>query len=147
MVSVNGGEPRTCSLIDAGARDSYVIAIAGVAAVLTICISGERVWVGSAGSSWELEVPNEGALNAAGAGERSHNQVRSPMPGTVVTIDAQVGDVVTKGSVLAVVEAMKMEYPLKAPHDGVVVALNALVGRSVAKDEIVAEVSGQAEDT
>jgi|LakMenE18May11ns_1017448.scaffolds.fasta_scaffold8032460_2 biotin carboxyl carrier protein len=67
------------------------------------------------------------------------------MPGTVVTVDAKVGDVVAKGSVLAVVEAMKMEYPLKAPHDGVVVALEAQVGRSVAKDEIVAEVSAQAE--
>jgi acetyl-CoA/propionyl-CoA carboxylase biotin carboxyl carrier protein len=145
VVSVDGGEPRACSLIDAEDRDAYVVAIAGVAAVLTMCINRDRVWVGSSGSSWELELPIEGVLSAGGAGERSQDHVRSPMPGTVVTVDAKVGDVVAKGSVLAVVEAMKMEYPLKAPHDGVVVALEAQVGRSVAKDEIVAEVSAQAE--
>jgi len=146
LVRIDGGEMRACSLIESGARDSYVVAIAGVATVLNILISHERVWVGLAGSSWELEIPTQGVLSAAGSGERSHDHVRSPMPGTVVTVDAQVGDVVTKGAVLAVVEAMKMEYPLKAPHDGIVVALNVQVGRSVAKDETVAEVSAQAED-
>jgi acetyl-CoA/propionyl-CoA carboxylase biotin carboxyl carrier protein len=99
------------------------------------------VWVGAAGSSWEFDLPPEGVLDDAGVGERSLDHVRSPMPGTVVTVDAQVGAHVKKGSVLVIVEAMKMEYPLIAPHDGVVVAVLAQVGRSVAKDEVLAEVS------
>ena len=35
------------------------------------------------------------------------------MPGTVVLVQAQVGDAVAEGAVLAVVEAMKMEYSLR----------------------------------
>ena len=98
------------------------------------------MWVGDAGSSWELDLPAEGFWDDIGVGERSLDHVRSPMPGTVVLVQAQVGDVVAKGSVLVVVEAMKMEYSLVAPHDGVVVAVSAQVGRSVAKDEMLAEV-------
>jgi acetyl-CoA/propionyl-CoA carboxylase biotin carboxyl carrier protein len=108
---------------------------------VTVALDGNRVLIGTAGSSWELNLPGEGTHDDFTSGERSLDLVRSPMPGTVVVVEVAVGDTVTKGTVLAVVEAMKMEYSLTAPHDGVVIAISAQVGSSVAKDAVLAEVS------
>ena len=46
--------------------------------------------------------------------------VSSPIQGTIVGIDVQVGDEVRSGQQLAVVEAMKMEHVIAADFDGVV---------------------------
>jgi len=46
--------------------------------------------------------------------------VVAQMPGTIVDIDVNVGDKVTKGQKLLVLEAMKMENEIVAPHDGTV---------------------------
>ncbi len=46
--------------------------------------------------------------------------VRSPMPGTVVSVSVSDGDTVEAGQVLLSVEAMKMEHQLVAPLDGTV---------------------------
>ena len=59
------------------------------------------------------------------------NSVKSPMPGVVIKIVADVGQTVKKGDVLLVVEAMKMENSLVAPRDGVVEVINVKVGDQV----------------
>jgi 3-methylcrotonyl-CoA carboxylase alpha subunit len=53
------------------------------------------------------------------------------MPGSLVSFMVQVGDTVTKGQPLAVIEAMKMEHTISAPNDGVVQALLFAVGDQV----------------
>ena len=57
--------------------------------------------------------------------------VSAPMPGTIVSVKVSVGDVVKKGDVLCVLEAMKMENEIMAPDNGKVVAVNANQGASV----------------
>jgi acetyl-CoA carboxylase biotin carboxylase subunit len=61
----------------------------------------------------------------------SGNSVKSPMPGVVIKIVAEVGQEVKKGDVLIVVEAMKMENSLIAPRDGVVEAISVKTGDQV----------------
>lgn len=48
------------------------------------------------------------------------NNIKAPMPGLVLRINVQAGDVVKKGDALLVLEAMKMENVIKAAGDGVV---------------------------
>jgi len=55
----------------------------------------------------------------------------SPMPGTVVALHVAVGDRVTAGQPILVLEGMKMEFTLRAPLAGRVVALHASVGQRV----------------
>ncbi|MCL1066450.1 acetyl/propionyl/methylcrotonyl-CoA carboxylase subunit alpha [Shewanella olleyana] len=50
----------------------------------------------------------------------SADKLNAPMNGTVVTHLVEVGDTVTEGQGLLVMEAMKMEYTIEAPFDGVV---------------------------
>ena len=51
-----------------------------------------------------------------GHGERE-NSVLSPMPCRVSQVPVKVGEVVKKGGILMIVEAMKMEHVIKAPRD------------------------------
>jgi propionyl-CoA carboxylase alpha chain len=55
----------------------------------------------------------------------------APMPGKVLEIRAGVGDAVTAGAVLIVMEAMKMEHHLSTPQDGTVTSVNVAVGDQV----------------
>lgn len=51
------------------------------------------------------------------AGDRA---IIAPMPGKVIAVKVNVGDRVTKGQELLIVEAMKMHNPVLAANDGVV---------------------------
>jgi 3-methylcrotonyl-CoA carboxylase alpha subunit len=55
----------------------------------------------------------------------------TPMPGKVVKVNIKPGDEVTKGSVLLIVEAMKMENNIVAPRDGKVEKVNVKAGKMV----------------
>jgi biotin carboxyl carrier protein len=46
--------------------------------------------------------------------------VQSPLPGSILSIDCKVGDVVKKGQKIAVLEAMKMENVIPADRNGTV---------------------------
>ena len=65
----------------------------------------------------------------------------SPMPGLVITIDAQPGQEVKSGEGVAVVEAMKMQNIIRAERDGVVAKVNVAAGASVAADEVMIELA------
>lgn len=58
----------------------------------------------------------------------------APMPGMIVDYKAKVGDSVSKGDILVILEAMKMENALPSPVSGTVKAINFASGDSVAKD-------------
>ena len=62
-----------------------------------------------------------------GAGEA----VNAPMPGTILKVNVKVGDAVTAGTVLCVLEAMKMENEIMAPRAGTVTQVLATKGGSV----------------
>jgi len=62
-----------------------------------------------------------------------------PMPGLMVSLDAQVGDAVKAGQVLCVVEAMKMENILRAEKDAVIKKISVKAGESLAVDQIIME--------
>ena len=53
------------------------------------------------------------------------------MPGTIVNVNVKNGDVVKKGQVLAILEAMKMENEIVAPIDGTVVSVDVEKGQNV----------------
>ena len=57
--------------------------------------------------------------------------INAPMPGTVVNVQVSSGDSVTKGQVLLVLEAMKMENEIMSPRDGVVAGVHVNKGDSV----------------
>lgn len=59
------------------------------------------------------------------------NTVLSPIGGVIVRVGATAGQAVTRGAVIAVVEAMKMENEVRAARDGVLAAMHVSVGNSI----------------
>ena len=57
--------------------------------------------------------------------------VKSPMPGTILSVNVSAGSSVKKGDVLMILEAMKMENEIMAPCDGTVSAVSVSKGASV----------------
>jgi biotin carboxyl carrier protein len=65
------------------------------------------------------------------------NDIKAPMPGLVVDVRVQAGDVVKKGDPVLVLEAMKMENILKAPGDGKVAKVHVTKGVAVEKNQVL----------
>ncbi len=63
--------------------------------------------------------------------------VKAPMPGTINVIKVNVGDKVSRGQVLAVLEAMKMENEIMAEADGTVASVVAAQGQSVNTGDVI----------
>ena len=61
----------------------------------------------------------------------SGDAVKAPMPGTILKVNVKQGDAVKAGTVLCVLEAMKMENEILAPKDGTVTQVVAAKGSSV----------------
>jgi len=59
--------------------------------------------------------------------------IKTPLPGVILDIKVNVGDVVKRGQTVAILEAMKMENNINSPKDGKVVAINVHKGDSVAE--------------
>jgi oxaloacetate decarboxylase alpha subunit/pyruvate carboxylase subunit B len=70
---------------------------------------------------------------AATAADVGGTKLPAPMPGLVIRYLKNVGDKVTKGEAVVVLEAMKMENALVAPCDGVIKAIGFKSGDTVAK--------------
>ena len=68
---------------------------------------------------------------AAAAAPAGGEQVTSPMPGTILSVNVAAGDTVKRGQMLMVLEAMKMENEIMCPCDGNVVSVNTSKGSSV----------------
>jgi 3-methylcrotonyl-CoA carboxylase alpha subunit len=68
------------------------------------------------------------AATEAGGGD---GVVRAPMHGRVLELFVGIGDSVTSGQRLAVIEAMKMEHTLRAPFAGTVRQVAAVAGAQV----------------
>lgn len=65
--------------------------------------------------------------------------MKAPMPGLVVRVEVEVGQVVGPGDGLVIVEAMKMENELKSEGEARVKAILVEEGQAVEKDQIMME--------
>lgn len=64
-------------------------------------------------------------------------KVEAPMPGTILDVKVSVGDSVSSGSVLCILEAMKMENEIVAPQDGTVASVNVSKSDSVEAGQVI----------
>jgi acetyl-CoA/propionyl-CoA carboxylase, biotin carboxylase, biotin carboxyl carrier protein len=98
---------------------------------------GPVTWLGRGGAAWAIADAAPAALRGAWAGS-ADGTVRSPMPGTILAVHVSLGQAVTAGQPVLVVEAMKMEHTVTAPLDGIVNELTAKAGQQVPMDEPLA---------
>ncbi len=77
------------------------------------------------------------AAPAAGGGAGSI-KINSPMPGKILSVKVSVGDSVSKGDVIMILEAMKMENEIVASEDGTVASIDVSTGDQVESGAVLA---------
>ncbi|MBN9240516.1 MAG: acetyl/propionyl-CoA carboxylase subuit alpha [Micrococcales bacterium 70-64] len=98
------------------------------------------VWLARDGVTWQLATPDRDRREArARASGPTGPQVRSAMPGTVVSVAVRTGDVVEAGQPLLAIEAMKMEHTLLSSVAGTV-TVSVAEGDQVRLDQVVATI-------
>ena len=77
------------------------------------------------------------AAPKAATGSAGAVKVTAPMPGSIVSVKVNVGDSVKSDTVVAVLEAMKMENEIFAGQDGTISSVNVSTGDSVNSGDVI----------
>jgi propionyl-CoA carboxylase alpha chain len=137
--------PGTLAVI-AAAPDHAVLEVAGVRYRFDVTRSGDAVWVDSAFGHVRLacvpRLPEPAVIAEPGS-------LVAPVPGNVVRIDAAVGQQLSAGQPVLVIEAMKMEHQIAAPADGRLTEIRVAPGDQVQAGDVLATVAAETtgEDT
>jgi acetyl/propionyl-CoA carboxylase alpha subunit len=105
---------------------------------------GDEAFVAMAGRSYRAKMMEEGAC--ADEITTQEDFAASPMTGTVVKVDVDVGQAISAGEPLFVVEAMKMEYVVRAPRELVVADVSASAGDRVELGQVIVSFEEQEDD-
>ena len=129
IVDVRGqpGSPTRSLIIDGLA---YEAATSETSDGMDVFISGDAFHVDVVDELWSRA--------AAGSKEKEgYEEIASPMPGAVVKVLVNAGDMVNPGDAVVVVEAMKMQNELAAEHGGKITAVNVSEGDVVEQGQIL----------
>ncbi|MFI0979546.1 biotin carboxylase N-terminal domain-containing protein [Streptomyces sp. NPDC021093] len=130
------------ALVPAPAR--LTVEVHGLTHTFTHASSPDGDWLGRDGDAWHLQAHDPVAATLTGTAHSGADALTAPMPGTVTVVKVAVGDRVSAGQSLLVVEAMKMEHVISTPHSGTVTELDVKAGATVAMDQVLAVVAPDA---
>jgi len=80
-------------------------------------------------------------MTGSAGGPTGPSPILAPMPGLVVRVEVQEGDVVQAGQGVVIVEAMKMENELTSQADAIVTRVHVTEGQAVEKDQLLVELA------
>jgi len=69
---------------------------------------------------------------------QDQNLIKAPMPGTIIGLPINPGQLVKRGDPLVIIEAMKMENVLKSPIEGVINEIFVKNGDNLSRDQLIA---------
>lgn len=81
------------------------------------------------------------AAKPAAAGAVGGVKIEAPMPGTVMDVKLKVGDKVSNGTPIVIIEAMKMENEIPATCEGTIASINVSKGDSVNTGTLIATIN------
>lgn len=120
---------------------SAVLTLEGRSEPAMVAVRGDEVFVHLGGETYALRYEHPLQRLAAQSHGAAEDQVRAPMPGSIVALHVEAGSQVARGDTLLVMESMKMETTLTAARDGVVEAVHFAVGQSFDRDALLLELA------
>lgn len=103
----------------------------GPVSQVQLCYDGSTVWVHTTEASVGFSITHASAAGTDSNTAGDVARITSSIPGKVAALCVAPGDTVTAGSVVLVLDSMKMEHPFRAPRDGTVLALEVKAGSIV----------------
>jgi biotin carboxyl carrier protein len=104
-------------------------------------VEGDTVHIHLRGRSYAVRYVDPLVALAVEADAAGHHIARAPMPGVVVSVKAVVGERVVAGTVVAVIESMKLETAIRAAQDGIVEKIHVRAGESFDRDAALVTLS------
>ena len=133
IVTLNGMDYE----VEVSESDAVVTNVAPAAAPVAPVAPAAPVAAAPAAPVAPAAAPAPAAVTTTGG-----TDVKAPMPGTILDVQASVGQDVKAGDVLFILEAMKMENEIVAPCDGKITAVLTTKGSTVATDAVLASIGG-----
>ena len=84
------------------------------------------------------QMPGEGQIKKSES--TGKYKIVAPLPGTILKLNVSVGDTITEGQNVLVMEAMKMENQVQSEKGGEVTAIKVSVGDTVLQDTVLIEI-------
>ena len=104
-------------------------------------VEGDTVHIHLGGRSYAVRYVDPLVALAVEADAAGHHIARAPMPGVMVSVKAVVGERVVAGTVVAVIESMKLETAIRAAQDGIVEKIHVRAGESFDRDAALVTLS------
>jgi acetyl/propionyl-CoA carboxylase alpha subunit len=120
-----------------GADGHHWLTVNGETLEVIIAIRGDDVFIHLDGEAFQLTYEHPLDRLAQQAGGASADSVRAPMPGSLVSVAVKVGETVSKGQTLLVMESMKMETTVISPREGVVAEVHQAMGQTFDRDALL----------
>jgi 3-methylcrotonyl-CoA carboxylase alpha subunit len=125
-----------CTVENALVRDGFLSAsFDGIARLYRSQVDKDNVLLHD--GERRTQLPRVAAFAFTQSAHTGGDRINAPMPGRIVLMKVKIGDEVSEGQELIVMEAMKMEITLKAPRAAKIAALNAAVGEFVEADAVL----------
>ena len=117
----------------------------------TVTVNGQKYHVKSEnnstsivvnGENYEIDIKDgfeEGSVSSSvsSTGASSGVEIKAGLPGSIFKVLVNVGDKVTEGQVVVIIEAMKMEIEVTAPSAGVVSAVKVKQGDTIVNGQVL----------
>ena len=122
----------------AGGEGRFLAIADGLRELVTVHRDGDMLHVQDGRGTHALKaVPY---LSYISASAQASGDVKAPMMGLILKVNVAPGDRVDKGTVVAILESMKMEMRITADCAGTVAAVNCRVGQTVERNAVVVSV-------
>ena len=127
--------------VDAFIAQSYVISFRVKDKIHNVYLvkDNAKTYLSVDGEYYIFELEKGKSTRTKAGVQQKGNGVSSPMPGLIVKVPVSIGDKVSSGTILAIVEAMKMQNELPAPRDGTVKNINFKEGEQVDAMQVIVE--------
>jgi len=97
-------------------------------------VGGGKIFASFRGRTFEFDrfpAPKKSSL--VGSGE-----IRSPMPGLVISVLISPGESVVQGQKMIIIEAMKTQQPILAPFDGIAKEVKVAINQQIGQGDLLA---------
>lgn len=138
-VAIDDGEPVAVDLATSGLPGTFSLLIDGRPHTAYVARRGAGYEVVVEGRRFALAPARGGRQRGAVGAKDTLGQITAPLAGVVIAVRVAVGDVVTAGQALLVIEAMKMQNEIQAPHGGTVTAIHCQTGGRVEQGALLVE--------
>jgi len=116
----------------------FSVKINGKSQIIYAAEDDNHLYVSFEGDNLVFDKVKEEEKDFSGAtGSGDKDEIRPPMPGSIVKVLVEEGQKISEGDGVIIVEAMKMESTLYSAIDGIVTSVKVQAGQQVDSDDVL----------